>query len=174
MNQVKFSEVAHLYYNCDLLEEGGNIGKLLSVRDIEPAGKQPLINCSSNEPYWGNWELIKPILRPLSDMTLEEGAWCLRETFFDHVNYPLSDFKIELVGPSDARKNPRISIDNDWYKESLTFGNKLGSIWGVESPAQNVKIKATVFAYLLSKHFDLFGMIESGQAIDSKAIKNKP
>ncbi len=98
------------------------------------------------------------------------GVEVAEEVFFNHIEYPLSDFRLKLVGDG---KNPRISINNDWYSESLTFGSKSGRIWSIEQPAQNVKIPPTVFLYLLSKQFDLFGLIDAGEAIDAATLTNK-
>lgn len=37
-----------------------------------------------------------------------------------------------------------------------------------------IKVNGVITAYLLSKHFDLFGLIESGQAIDSTKLTPNP
>jgi len=171
MKPTELKEVLHLYLGCECIVtesefyEGGK-GILVSF-DIEvDAGVVSDCNAHDQTKYCTEADLddIKPILRTLDSMTLEEGAWCLKETFFDHVDYPLMHFKLELVG--EEQKNPRISIDNDWFKNELTFGTARGSIWSCDTEAANVKITSKVWLYLLSKHFDLFGLIESGQALN--------
>lgn len=112
-----------------------------------------------------HWDIVRPILRPLSDMKIEEGIWCLKQTFFDHINYPVCDFRLELVG--ENKQNPRISIDNSHYICSLTFGAN-GAIWN--HTETNYKIRSEIFLYLLKQGFDLFGLIESGEAIDKTKI----
>jgi hypothetical protein len=105
-------------------------------------------------------------------MKISEGIWCLKETYFAHVDYPESDFYLEFVGQKN--NNPRIGINNDWYANELTFGCSNGSIWNAQDTLPcNTKIKASVFAYLISKHFDLFGLIEAGLAIDKTTLKEK-
>jgi hypothetical protein len=80
---------------------------------------------TENNEDWGNIEFFKPILRPLSSMTLSEEK--------------------EILGLTDEL---RLNID-----------------WTVFSPQE--------FHLLLSKHFDLFGLIEAGLAIDATTI-NQP
>lgn len=131
--QIKFYEIAHLYLGCDVkcqpkpYEEQSISGKLYGV-----VMNTAFVQCF--DVYGRPWtsphgafhlekltfNLIKPILRPLSDMTEEEKA-------------QLRDFM------GWAR-----------YVEYLKFG--LCTPEGV--------------AYLLKQGFDLFNLIESGQAID--------
>lgn len=153
--EKKCKDYLHLYLGCYGLhgEQRVYISGFNIVQNM-------ISNVCGEETISG--DEIKLILRPLSDMTIEEGAWCLKETFFEHVDYPIKDFKLTLVGDG----NPRISIDNDWFTESLTFGNKRGSIWSTDKNSANVKIQPKLFVYLLSKGFDLFGLIEKGEAID--------
>lgn len=155
---TKFKDVAHLYVGCEAYNKF--YGHYLKFNEFE----------LYRYTYDNRIHQLKPILRPLSSMIIEEGAWCLKEIYFDHVTYPISDFKLELVGVGDVKKHPRISINNDWFQNNLTFGNSNGSIWAVDTNSAFVKIKPTLFAYLLKKHFDLFGLIDSGEAIDSTTV----
>ncbi len=168
---IKFSEVAHLYLGCELIgsyrlepRKGYLTGITNGGEDVEiQFFEEDGINVFES-PEHNTVDEIKPILRPLSDMKIEEGAWCLKETYFSHVEYPIKDFYLEFVG--EKQNNPRIQINNDWFYNDLTFGNN-GSIWSTRDviPA-NTKIKATVFSYLLKQGFDLFGLIENGEALD--------
>jgi len=106
----------HLYLGCEFyLSEAKNdfvhIDRPMGVWDL-----------SQNEKYEDR--IIKPILRPLSDMTEEEQS---------EVNFR--------------------DINAAW-----AYTNE--EVWSFEQ-----------VRYLLSKHFDLFGLIESGLAIDSTTIK---
>jgi len=159
-----FKDYAHLYLGCDVKFDG-KFWVMWRLSEVYADLKVPAPSDRTNCAYI---EEAKPLLRPLSDMKINEGAWCLGQTFFDHVSYPISDFKFELVGQN--KQNPRISINNDWYKENLTFGNSNGSIWAVDAMSANVKIKSTLFAYLLKQGFDLFGLIDAGIAIDKTKI----
>lgn len=88
------------------------------------------------DPSW-----IKPILRPLSDITEEEKA----------------EF-IEICGiePEDMACLVR-SRDEFFSEHETSFGT---------AHLTNIAQWAVGVKYLLSKHFDLFQLIESGLAID--------
>lgn len=50
----------------------------------------------------------------------------------------MSDYRLELNNAG----NPVVSIDNDWWTHSLTFGVKTGSIWSTDSgPMWNTKLR---------------------------------
>lgn len=74
-----------------------------------------------------NWDYskIKPILRPLSDMT-------------------------------------------DYEKSDIT--KSIGQEISISVPNMQVNINPSLFLYLLKQEFDLFGLIESGQALDKTKL----
>ncbi len=115
MKQLK--NYLHLYLGCDT-----NKGKLCSV-NIEGIC---IVMMNDGQIEAGNIEDIKPILRPLSDMTEEE-----REEF----------------------KNVR-------------YGHRLLDI----SLFIDLELSATYVKWLLSKHFDLFGLVEAGLAINATTL----
>jgi hypothetical protein len=93
----------------------------------------------------------KLILRPLSDMTDEEGRYCA----------------ILLWHNSDEEFEDKANI----YKERQINRAKLDirDYFGMISlPAYRIGFQ--LFAYLLKQGFDLFGLIKSGQAIDRKTL----
>lgn len=92
--------------------------------------------------YWDAYK--KPILRPLSSMTEEEYLEA-GKVFFDYGN--------KYVYPVQS-KNDMIDL--------IKGGMKI--CWHL-----NKYFELT--HYLLSKHFDLFGLIESGLAISKTSIK---
>ena len=51
--------------------------------------------------------------------------------------------------------------------EYLKGGRYVNSIWSISTAPSNA------FAYLLSKHFDLFGLIDAGLAINKTTLKNE-
>lgn len=126
MKQLK--DYLPFYLGCECVFEdcrnGGDKeqGKLIEIginmACIETANNDdPYIECTPNE--------IKPILRPLSDIT--EGE------------------KMDLRSHFLEMDNPYNTGDPPWHFEQTR--------------------------YLLSKHFDLFGLIESGLAIDKNTLK---
>lgn len=82
-------------------------------------------------------ERVKPILRPLSELTDQDTI-----AFYD-----LDSVILELI------------IISEWTKEliqELKFNNKF---------------KLHQFEYLFSKHYDIYGLIELGSAIDINTLK---
>jgi hypothetical protein len=87
------------------------------------------------------FEWIKPILRPITDLTEEEAARLGQLLFIGGI------------------------IGSPYYKEGfwhIPYGFTLSDFWAIDGKVFNQH--QTI--YLLSKHFDLFGLIESGLAID--------
>ena len=89
-------------------------------------------------------ERMKPILRPLSDMTEEEKQWV----------------KLTWEAPFAAfDREPDIRIfDYDSMHQARV---------------PSMLACAEVTLYLLSKHFDLFGLIEAGLAIDKTKLHSQ-
>lgn len=99
--------------------------------------------------YSCGYRSIRPILRPLSDITEEE--------------------KIEMI----KAKHPSLKIKsaiiyNEFYTAKVDYFSEYSNDWlpsvvnGFLGPEQ--------FKYLISKRFDLFGYIEKGLAIDKTKI----
>lgn len=92
---------------------------------------------------------IKPILRPLSTMTEKEA--------------------IELVKISEWKQYGEHPHKRE-YRSYRNGFNEIVVSWGESTREKNVPVTKEVFGFdefrfLLSKHFDLFGLIESGLAI---------
>lgn len=119
----KIEDYLHLYMGCEVefgYEDRKKRGQLIGKTGL---GWQVDEHRIHSPIHAVRDELIKPILRPLADMNLEEGK------FFDAEN------EKEL---------------GEWKYQ---FG-----YFGVLPPDD--------FHYLLSRHFDLFGLIDAGLAID--------
>lgn len=143
---TKFKDVAHLYLGCDMYTkfDDGSSGKQ-ELTTYELSG---IIN---------NWKgirirpiEIKPILRPLSDITDEEFS----------VYYNMLE-----------------KCDYEAYIEISDSGEKkIGCEWpagvsGVYINSQVGKDLMNTFLYLQSRSFDLFGLIESGEALDKTKLQ---
>jgi hypothetical protein len=89
---------------------------------------------------------VKPILRPLSDMTEDEARSVWGKCYGD-------DF-----GDGECLLHLIATVDSDERNDS-EFDVLLGYPDG--------------WRYLLSRHFDLFGWIEAGLAIDKTKIETK-
>lgn len=92
-------------------------------------------------------ELIKPILRPLRSLTEEEKIAIYLNEFPERQSG-------ELV---------RNASDSSWFIVKDEFGRRL--------TISLFSFKPNTFLKLISKHFDVFGLIEAGLAIDATTLK---
>ena len=90
---------------------------------------------------WGAKE-VKPLLRQLSDITEEEKEFIVRCITYNHVKFSSTESALGC-----------------WDNEE--YGKKI----------QHMRFYADELQYLLSKGFDLFSLIETGQAIDKNTLK---
>lgn len=127
----ELKDYLHLYLGCECILDNKETGKLIGFdsrlhdSDVEMVCFTIWIDKENDWSVYNddkNFERIKPILRPLSDMTEEE--------------------KQNIEG-------------TDW---SLL-------------PDSGWEYTAETFLFLLSKGFDLFGLIEAGLAIDKITLK---
>lgn len=168
MNQVslKFSDMQHFYLGCRCAivdKQRHSNGKIYFLHQVDIIGKKVLHKTVEGLDIFIT-RAWKPILKPVNEIKKEQAAELLRLTFFPHVEYPLSDYKLEMVGNDYNPQNPRISIDNDFFTENLTFGNKTGSIWsGSSRPAMGVKISPILFKKFIEWQYDIFGFYDAGE-----------
>lgn len=107
---------------------------------------------------------IKPILRKLEDMTDGELTQCVRLDF-GYANSDIFDSQISKIERHRTIKettNYGTAIRYVAYDKEDRMCLNSGIVIGSLNPTQ--------FQYLLSKHFDLFGLIELGLAIDIKKL----
>src|ERR1022692_665600 len=55
------------------------------------------------------------LLRPLSDMTIEEGAHVMKAIYHSHITYPLTHYKINC----NEFGSIEVSIENDWHMQRI-------------------------------------------------------
>lgn len=106
--QTKFKDVAHLYLGCKIKTEEGEG----TLNGLYNDGNEPIVSFNLVHAHL-NFDEVKPILRPLSDMTELE-------------HHIVNGIKPET---------------NDYTRDAART------------------------TFLLSRGFDLFGLIESGEAI---------
>lgn len=146
---AQFKDIAHLYLGCSITD-----GK--SVTDM-----------SAHMFLYGNRiERYKPILRPLSDMTEDELMECVI-LFYGNRNRDIATQKLRRIKKNVEPKmvtkfgtSIPYSVFGDNDKHIMTGTLSSGSLNGEQ------------FLYILKQGFDLFGLIESGQAINKKTIPN--
>lgn len=172
MKDIK--EYLHFYLGCDVkvkrkndktysigrvceVTKDSNHGDWIDVRFDEVISVTSMnwdVSSSNFHTFFFNYDEIKPILRPLSSMTEEE------QIFVCHLSMPAGWIGVKLFEATDDDWAMRIRMPND-----STDGSR--SLY-----VSKKKFTPELTRYLLSKHFDLFGLIESGLAID-KGITNE-
>jgi len=136
----------YLPYNLKVMSEYGEFSEIDSVYFSKDEHKRPSLNLMVSYAPKGfrgsNYDRIKPILRPLSDLTKE----------------------IEVNG---IKMNPLINLHSQGYNmnfdEEYTFeefikGDILNNSYGF-------------IELLLKWHFDIYGLIENGLAIDINTLE---
>lgn len=116
------------------------------------------------------FEYIKLVLRPLSSMTDEELCElvniCLMSIYGYTPSYKVSD----VLSESDNSRGV-ICFTTDLEKKErygLTIEYN-GIEFSIDSNKMNIPVFSLV-TELLKLHFDLFGLIESGEALDSTTV----
>lgn len=166
----------HYYLGCEVeyynyISNAWCIGILRGVTDDYAWIKDDGNGCHFSD--------LKPILRPLSDMSEEEAGWVYNYSFQFGLTTQLGNYfdydirKImneDKVASLDIRRidRPHHSVNILMDGTSIVFNDE----------EMNEKPKfcwrcmngAIQFHYLLSKHFDIFGLIEEGLAIDKTII----
>lgn len=133
--KIQFKEVAKHYIGCDVIDEENNRGTFWGYKTS--MADHALVDCKKQVPYVVSIEKIKPVLRPLNDMTEEE----------QRQSYVLAGWEPEYSYEM---------LDEPDRKEETNLISLIG--------------RPNVWNYLLSKHFDLFGLIESGEAVDKTKV----
>lgn len=132
--KTELKDVLHFYIGCKGWDSEAPGEEIMTIIGYSIINGNHLI---SDEH--GNFDIpikdIKPILRPLSDMTDDE------------IKYVGEDLKQGTWNAPDIRSNPKLA-------------------WSIHH------MNPVVFVYLINQGFDLFDLIESGQAIDKTKLKN--
>lgn len=150
------------------------------IQEIDVTGN--CIMASMEITRRSNIRRIKPLLRKLSSMTEEEAQQLLTILFEDK---SLKDEDKVTADEIDVDLHPNddaLMVDGDMalvialscrcyegqlgitLNGSLVLYNEAGSIDRLENTVE-------AFAFLLSKHFDLFNLIENNLAIDKDTLK---
>lgn len=163
---MKFKEVAHLYIGCKIkklkptwIDEKTLEFSLLGITHSQQnLFTTVFIHFLQNEgqlmSQTGLNDNYKPILRKLSDMNVIEMMEFVNLIPFYKQSH-VFDFDIKV-----GAINFKVSYHGQFnsYRKRVAYA--------YNNPEQVV--------YLLSKHFDLFGLIESDEAIDAATINPNP
>ncbi len=147
--QTKFKEVAHLYLGCKMW-----ITKNIEGKDvIEPLTRKMLYEDEDmlelDEPF-----AYKPILYPFSSFTEDQTrAW----------------FKIALDHITDIAEIDDRMVTN---ATKAIRSKGISSVDFDSDDAESANLIPYLINFLLSEGYDLFNLIESGQAINGAASSN--
>lgn len=144
MKELK--DYLHLYYGCDMIDVQGNKGILVGIDETSLMVRSYVDNMLDEYAI----RLLKPILRPLSDMTHEERVWMfvLRAT---------------ANGDTVDKECARTGLERTFMQ--IEFCDRTSDYQDIKTlyPEQT--------KFLLSKGFDLFNLIEENLAIDKTKLK---
>lgn len=148
--KTKFEQVAHLYVGSETRVDLKS--KPFGSNECEVIF-QGIDFCTAIVPYYR----LVAYSPNLKDCIRSESLW-LDGSYFKPILRPLSDM-------SEEEEND-IAVDmfGDWHKH-VTNAIKSGKKYVFD-----YRVYPDLFLYLLSKHFDLFGLIESGEAIDKTKL----
>lgn len=183
MKEIK--DYLHLYLGCEILFKCGNEEVVCNIINVHVGGGYALGTSKDGKAFnhYGGFDGGKLIIRPLSDMTEEEILQC-GKLICAVPNEEGFSYEIErshnTVGAkffSDKYTSGQyLSIWNEknklsgighievgWYNDNKIDKRKTKDLWKVGGCHE-------LTIYLLSKHFDLFGLIEAGLAIDKTTL----
>jgi len=184
--EKNIKDYLHLYLGCECQKMGQPDASLIfKLTGISYDDTQNIwwAYFAATEEMYAHIDDVFPILRPLSDMTEEE----VRDIVNILLRKPKENLKIEwtpdrsYVSVRYGQWLPQTDYDKEGWEScdlaicissDFTIYNhayyKKGNGTGVSNEPLYHQHDAT--KYLLSKHFDLFGLIEAGLAIDKTKI----
>lgn len=157
--RIELKDVLHLYLGCECVRTDTN--KSMRLVSVYEYGENwhPDDKCVRFESAEWKWsavqQWVKPVLRKLNSMTWDEAK--------EYFNKP----EAELI-KVERKKNAAI-FDYRWVSDKVN--NDDGYSYSGIAISDNELLTPQQVAWLLSRGFDLFGLIETGQAIDATKEK---
>jgi hypothetical protein len=137
---IKWKDIAHLYLGCECLVETGIETQPIKLTGISYDEGELWCHFENTETGYALVEDVKPILRPLSDMTEEERRVLILE------RYSVSN-----------------TLTKSWIDNNVMYFETTGFTQGGKFYIN--EYTPDIFLYLLSRHFDLFNLLDTNQAI---------
>lgn len=167
---TKFSEVAHLYLGCEIIgsfrlepRKGYLTGITNGGEDVEiQFFEEDGINVFES-PEYNAVDEIKPILRHLSDMTEDEMKELLIKWY-----YPSEDMFMRLSDSIKFYPNRRTKTTK--VIEGIAYSLYKDGNHKATGTLSFTRLNPVQTLYLLKQGFDLFRLIEKGEAIDKTKI----
>lgn len=165
INSKEIKDYLHLYLGCECVTDDGRTGWFAGFDICEKDYSIVMITVRfpGEEEDWSvlndndECDRIKLVLRPLSDMTEEEAA---------HIGQ-LVYGKPDSVKWRIEHKNGYLKIYRKHYQKAITIDYASADLDFYDGDELDTSLRQIeIFQYLLSKSFDLFGLIDAGLAID--------
>lgn len=150
--EKKIEDYLHLYIGCEAVVDYHENKKEGVCIDAITGMDGKYLFTTNGETFLH--KKVKPILRPLSDMTEEEKTEIAKQwTWYE---------EMQIVG--EQHFNIRHEINHQMVEKALDFTNE------DDGDRMSPLAYYQVLPYLLKHGFDLFGLIESGLAIDKTKL----
>lgn len=146
--------ILHMYLGCDVMTEDNRVGRLAGIDLCQKDNSITMLTIRYSDDTEDDWTVInddgyfsrlKPILRPLDSMTEEEA-----KDLYDQM-YPdvprRDDFKARII-------IDQVTGTGVYYEGKVSIIDYVN--W---------------YPWLLSKSFDLFGLIDSGLALNATKLE---
>jgi len=148
----KIQDYLHLYLGCD-----AQIAVIVPGQEL--SWEPDKLNIRWLHGSLNKLVEVKPILRPLSDMTEEEIDW-----WWKYMRKLPNEELEEAVWTTELNGEP---CEPHWtlWSKTRTMGARCGYTLDIFG-----KFEPDDFLWLLKNHFDLFHLIPSGLAIDSTTL----
>ncbi len=179
----ELKDYLHLYLGCDVIDTDGNRKlKFHCMVDGKPFVK---IDTITTEEFFTPMKLL---LRPLSDITEEEGIHIARLALHDYINMKWFMNALRFGKFADTDKIPF-----QFEKEKYDDDDELGECWKAHMNIPDTEIGITIWEdfnvqvhdddifevsnqveithYLLQRGFDIFLLIPAGLALDKTKTK---
>lgn len=140
----------YLPYGLNINNNEVNLSMVIDVRDYEPPIKLVGIDSVVGSTY------LKPILRPLSDLTKEIEINGIPIIPFDEIYIGVESYNVNIL---------RYSMYVEYWMMGERFVDHIYKIKDFDNCPYRIMEK------LFEWHFDIYGLIEKGLAIDINTLK---
>lgn len=175
----KIEDYLHLYIGCQVAEDysGKGSGKLIGV---DLFNRQAIVKHNTIWPF--DFLEVKPILRPLFDMTEDEAVQLL-QVLFQSPSDVLNEIKPDEISLDLVLNDDGLLVDDNCAVvldfSCRCYEGQLGilkdgslSLFDDSGKPDRLSNMPEGFRYLLTQQFDLFNLIESGLAISKTPIND--
>ena len=154
MNKLELKHIVpYLPYQLTVYDDELGVTRIIVIYDIGDGECLFLDNKGDSTNTSREFDDIKLILRPLSELTKEVG----KEHLFELL-------RMQYMNIKDINK---CKVEND----GIYYGDVRLSYLNYEQPEGIQQLRYPAIQYLFKYHFDVFGLIEKGLAIDKNTIE---